>query len=49
LEEAAILMLRWEVGALPVISGDSHLVGILSYSDLLKELLARSNTASFAG
>ena len=49
LEEAAILMLRWEVGALPVISGDAHLVGILSYSDLLKELLARSNSASLTG
>ena len=48
LEEAANLMLRWEIGALPVISGDSDLVGILSYSDLLKELLARSNTTSFA-
>jgi CBS domain-containing protein len=45
-EEAAHLMLRWEVGALPVVSNDSHLVGILSSSDLLKELLARSHTAS---
>lgn len=40
LEEAAELMLRWNVGALPVIVGDSHLVGIITYSDFLKEFLA---------
>jgi CBS domain-containing protein/predicted CoA-binding protein len=43
LEEAARLMLHWHVGALPVISGDSHLVGIITYTDLLEEFLARSN------
>ena len=42
LGEAAELMLRWEVGALPVIAFDSRLVGIITYSDLLKELLTRS-------
>ena len=42
LQEAAELMLRWEVGALPVLSGDSHLVGIITYSDLLREFLALS-------
>jgi len=42
LQQAAELMLRWEVGALPVLSGDSHLVGIITYSDLLREFLAIS-------
>jgi CBS domain-containing protein len=41
LGEAAELMLRWEVGALPVIAFGSRLVGIITYSDLLKELLVR--------
>jgi CBS domain-containing protein len=43
LEEAANLMLRWQVGALPVVSGDSHLVGIITYADILEEFLTRSN------
>lgn len=42
LEEAAEMMLRWGVGALPVLAGDSHLVGIITYSDLLKQFLALS-------
>ena len=46
LEEAANLMLKWQVGALPVVSGDSHLVGIITYADVLEEFLARSNTSS---
>ena len=46
LQEAAELMLRWEVGALPVLSGDSHLVGIITYSDLLREFLALSKKSS---
>lgn len=41
LEEAAELMVRWKVEALPVIAGDDHLVGIITTSDLLKELSAR--------
>jgi CBS domain-containing membrane protein len=48
LEGGATLILRWEIRALPVISGDSHLVGIVTYADLLEEFLARSNTKSFA-
>jgi CBS domain-containing protein/predicted CoA-binding protein len=47
LEEAANLMLRWQVGALPVVSGDSHLVGIITYADMLEEFLARSNRKSW--
>ncbi len=41
LEEAAELMLRWEVGALPVVAGDAYLIGIITYSDLLREFVAR--------
>lgn len=41
LEEAAELMLRWEVGALPVVAGDAYLSGIITYSDLLREFVAR--------
>ncbi|HEX9143539.1 MAG TPA: CBS domain-containing protein, partial [Candidatus Binatia bacterium] len=42
LDEAVELMLRWQVGALPVVAGDFHLVGIITYSDILKEFLARA-------
>jgi CBS domain-containing protein/predicted CoA-binding protein len=41
LENAADLMLRWNVEALPVIAGDDHLVGIITSSDFLKEFIAR--------
>ena len=41
LENAADLMLRWNVEALPVIAGDDHLVGIITSSDFLKEFMAR--------
>ena len=37
LENAADLMLRWNVEALPVVAGDDHLVGIITSSDFLKE------------
>jgi CBS domain-containing protein len=40
LEEAAALMLHWNVEALPVIAGDSHVVGIITASDFLKECVA---------
>jgi CBS domain-containing protein len=39
LENAADLMLRWNVEALPVIAGDDHLVGIITASDFLKEFM----------
>ncbi len=39
-EEAAELMLRWEIGALPVVA-NARLVGIITYSDMLKEFLDR--------
>lgn len=41
LEEAARLMLRVEVGALPVVGEGGVLVGIITYEDLLREFLAR--------
>ena len=37
LENAAELMLRWNVEALPVVAGDDHLVGIITVADFLKE------------
>ena len=40
LENAADLMLRWNVEALPVVAGDDHLVGIITASDFLKEFRA---------
>jgi CBS domain-containing protein/predicted CoA-binding protein len=42
LENAAELMLRWEVGALPVAADGEKLVGIITYSDLLREFVARA-------
>ena len=39
LENAADLMLRWNVEALPVVAGDDHLVGIITASDFLKEFM----------
>ena len=41
LEEATKLILRWEVGALPVVDEGNVLVGIITYADLLREFLAR--------
>ena len=37
---AAKLMLRWEVGTLPVVRDKDVLVGIITYTDLLRELAA---------
>ena len=48
LDEAAELMLRWQVGALPVVAGDFHLVGIITYSDVLKEFLAHARHSPLA-
>ena len=41
LAEAAELMLRWNVEALPVIAGNDYLVGIITVSDFLKDSLGR--------
>lgn len=40
LEQAAELMLRWEVGGLPVVDKAGNLVGIITYTDLLREFVA---------
>lgn len=42
LKNAADLMLRWNVEALPVVAGDDHLVGIITASDFLKAFTARA-------
>jgi CBS domain-containing protein/predicted CoA-binding protein len=41
LEQAAELMLRWEISALPVVAQEDFLVGIITHSDLLAEFIAR--------
>jgi acetoin utilization protein AcuB len=40
LEQAAELMLRWEVGGLPVVDKAGKLIGIVTYTDLLREFVA---------
>jgi predicted CoA-binding protein/predicted transcriptional regulator len=39
LREAAELMLRWHVGGLPVVDVQEKLVGIITYTDLLREFV----------
>ena len=39
LKEAAELMLRWHVGGLPVVGEKDKLVGIITYTDLLREFV----------
>jgi CBS domain-containing protein len=41
LREAAELMLRWHVGGLPVADDQSRLVGMITYTDLLREYVRR--------
>ncbi|MBI4525059.1 MAG: CBS domain-containing protein [Deltaproteobacteria bacterium] len=41
LEQAAELMLRWEIGGLPVVDQKGSLAGIITYTDLLREFIAR--------
>jgi predicted CoA-binding protein/predicted transcriptional regulator len=41
LREAAELMLRWHVGGLPVVNEADKLVGIITYTDLLREFAGR--------
>jgi CBS domain-containing protein len=38
-KEAAELMLRWHVGGLPVVAEKDRLIGIITYTDLLREFL----------
>jgi CBS domain-containing protein len=39
LKDAAELMLRWHVGGLPVVAEKERLVGIITYTDLLREFV----------
>jgi acetoin utilization protein AcuB len=39
LKETAELMLRWHVGGLPVVDHKDKLVGIITYTDLLREFV----------
>jgi len=39
LREAAELMLRWHVGGLPVVDNTDKLVGVITYTDLLREFI----------
>lgn len=41
LKEAAELMLRWHVGGLPVVDERERLVGMITYTDILREFVGR--------
>ncbi len=41
LEQCAELMVRWEIGGLPVVGDGEKVVGIITYTDLLREFIAR--------
>ncbi len=45
LKEAADLMMRWQVGGLPVVDDENHLVGIITYTDILREFVGREESA----
>ncbi len=40
-KEAAEQMLRWHVGGLPVADDQNRLVGMITYTDLLREVVRR--------
>jgi CBS domain-containing protein len=44
LKEAAELMLRWHVGGLPVVDDQEKVVGMITYTDMLRELVGREET-----
>jgi CBS domain-containing protein len=44
LKEAAELMLRWQVGGLPVVGEKDKLIGIITYTDLLRELVGHESS-----
>jgi acetoin utilization protein AcuB len=44
LKEAADLMLRWHVGGLPVVDRQEKLVGIITYTDILREFVGREES-----
>jgi CBS domain-containing protein len=41
LREAAEMMLRWHVGGLPVVDDHEKLVGMITYTDILREFVGR--------
>ena len=41
LKEAAALMMRWHVGGLPVVDGQEKLIGMITYTDILREFVGR--------
>lgn len=41
LKEAAELMLRWHVGGLPVVEDYDKLIGMITYTDILREFVGR--------
>jgi len=43
LREAAELMLRWHVGGLPVVDDHDNVVGMITYTDLLREFAGRED------
>ena len=43
LREAAELMLRWHVGGVPVIDDRGRVVGMITYTDLLREFVGRED------
>ncbi|HXG52414.1 MAG TPA: CBS domain-containing protein [candidate division Zixibacteria bacterium] len=44
LKEAADLMLRWQVGGLPVVDEQDKVVGIITYTDILREFVGREES-----
>jgi acetoin utilization protein AcuB len=43
LREAAELMLRWHVGGLPVVDDHDKVVGMITYTDMLREFVGRED------
>jgi CBS domain-containing protein len=41
LKEAAELMLRWHIGGLPVVDDHEKVVGMITYTDILREFIGR--------
>jgi len=46
LKETAELMLRWRVGGLPVVDGADKVVGVITYTDILREFAGREELQS---
>lgn len=44
LKEAADLMLRWQVGGLPVVDEREKVVGMITYTDILREFVGREES-----